>query len=175
MKTLNRLFCVTAVAAMLGASSIALGGPGHSGPDGSGHHPVKGEWSAMGEGKMFEKMSAELALTPEQKSEITTVLEAAREQGKTLHESMRAARMAERDALESGADEATLRALAGNSADARVSMMLHSRETKKKIDAVLTEEQRQQWKKVRSEHRQMMHDHMKQRMEKRRASESADH
>lgn len=67
-----------ALVATLSFASPAIAGPGQGGGHGRGDHAQK-----------FEKMQAELGLTPDQTARIKTIMDANKEEMKLLHEQMR--------------------------------------------------------------------------------------
>ncbi len=165
-------------AALLGAGSLQAEGwgkgpgpgpgPGHHG-DCRGEHDMGGYHGhqGKGDGEHFERMAERLELTAEQQEKIQTIMQSSREEGKALHKAAREARKAVREALQQGESEKTVRKLAREAADKKVDLMLHGKQTRDAIDALLTDEQKakkQAWHESMKERRQ---EHREMRMEKR--------
>jgi len=98
---------------------------------------------------------AQLDLSDQQRDQIRAILEADREQMRTLRDAAQLSREATREALHAetvNGDE--VRRLAHEQADRRVDLQLARQQTKGKIDAVLTAEQRQELQQQREQRQQ---------------------
>ncbi|GIX31891.1 MAG: hypothetical protein KatS3mg124_2363 [Porticoccaceae bacterium] len=98
-----------------------------------------------------ERMAERLGLTPEQREQIEKIRAQAREAGKSLREALREAKRKEREAWLAGASERELKKRAREVADKRVEWMLHGKNVRERIEAVLTPEQREQLAALRAE------------------------
>jgi len=95
---------------------------------------------------------ARLDLSDEQRAQIQAIFDAEHEQMRTMRDAAQQSREATRDALHAetvNADE--VRRLAHEQADKRVDLQLARQQTRDKIDAVLTAEQRQQLQQQREQ------------------------
>lgn len=135
MKTLTRnLLIGTALAAI---SVGAIAGPGMGGRFGDcdkrqgGHGP-------MGALSQLDN------LTDQQRDQLSTLRNNQRDAMRATMQAMRDGRQELRDAVHNGADDATITAIAEKNGDIATAMMLQFADMKKQIDAILTEEQRQQ-------------------------------
>ena len=103
------------------------------------------------QGPFEGRMAAKLNLSSEQQAQIKAIVETERERMAPLREQMRE----QRDQLQAAMkaqpfDENTLRQLAASQAEARTEMMVHRAQVRNQINAVLTEEQREQADKLRA-------------------------
>lgn len=98
---------------------------------------------------------ARLDLSDAQRDQIRAILDAERESMRTLREATQQSREATRDALHAEKVNAgEVRRLAHEQADRRVDLQLARQQTREKIDAVLTAEQRQQLQQQREQRQQ---------------------
>ena len=174
MKTVKRIILAAAVAGLTlsaGALAQSAGEPGpNPGKHMGGHH--KGMWGGKGDGgQWMERMAEELALSEEQRAQIRDIHQGARQAARDLHRQMKADRQAERQALQAGADKDELLELARKSAESRVAMMLQQRETRDRVQAVLTAEQRQELEQLKTEHRAQREERREKWQQKRSGAE----
>ena len=120
-----------------------------------------------GGGRRMEKMAERLDLSDEQRAEMEKIHQSAGESMAPLHEKMKAGMKAEREALENGASEVELEKLAAETAKARVALMIHRRDVKQQVTAVLTEEQKAKLAEMKAERRAKMEERREKWQEKR--------
>ncbi|HLS99645.1 MAG TPA: Spy/CpxP family protein refolding chaperone [Porticoccaceae bacterium] len=180
-----RILMATALITALSGATLALADH-HGGGDGDRqfhgpkpyhqfHHggPMHAE-------RWLGRLGDKLALTEEQKADIKTIIDGGKDERKALKEAADKAREAEFNAIHGREGERTLRKLARASADARVDLMLHGFDTEKRIDKVLTDEQRAKLAEMKAErmarmqeHREKRQERMKEKMEQRQQSGDA--
>jgi len=136
-------------------------GPRHHG-DCMGEHGWGGHQGHHGrpDGERFDMMADGLELTAQQRDKIEAIMASARAESERLHEAAREARMAVHAALDQGESDRKVRALVRQAADRNADLMLHGRETRVAVDALLTDEQKAK--------KQAWHEQMKQRRDERR-------
>lgn len=148
-RTSKTLVAVLAGSLLLGGAGAALafGGPGKGGCDRDGFAPTRAVMNLDD-------------LTDGQRAQIDALRQEQRDAMRKQMEAMRDARRELRDAMNSGADAATIRALADKQG-AQVSAMIVARsEVRAKLDSILTREQREQLKE-RSQQRFDSMDHLR--------------
>lgn len=118
-------------------------GPGDHGPQGPGHF----------RGHMFEHMADELGLTEGQKAQLKANREANREAHKAQREEMRKLRKQLQEAVESGADQATLDSLGAQLGKLEVARMQEMQKMRQQFESVLTDEQKAKLEKMKAEHK----------------------
>lgn len=170
MIKMPRILMTTALVAALSGAGLALAGDDDS--DKRGAHKRDAYKSqnyahmgAMSGEHWLKRLGDKLSLSDQQKQEIETIFTAGKAEGETLHEAARKAREAEMTAVGARADEGALRNAARASADARVDVMLHGFEIEKRVDKVLTAEQRSQLAELKKEHKAEMKANMEKRKE----------
>ena len=169
MIKMPRILMTTALVTALSGAGLALAGDDHDGKrDGHKHDAYKAMGhkhpGAMDGEHWLSRVGDKLSLSDQQKQDIQAIFDAGKEEGKTLREAAGKAREAEMKAVQERADERTLREVAKASADARVDLMLHGFDIEKRIDGVLTAEQRTQLAELKKERKA----EMKAKMEKRK-------
>lgn len=173
IKTAN-ILKTTAIVTLLSASSLLLAGQ-HDGAGAEGKHygdraggyqhsqfhggPMHGE-------RWLAHMGDKLQLSETQKADIKAIADESKAERESLRNASKEARQAEMTAIQARESERTLRKLARKSADARVDMMVHGFEMEKRIDAVLTEEQRDKLAAMKAERKTKMEERRQQRMER---------
>ena len=181
MKSNSKLMVAALVAGMT-AGGVGLAQAGdHRGSNGDGgkhgyHHGSHHDMEHGGKhgGKMLGRALRKLDLSDEQKAQLKEVREAAQNESKPLRDTMHDQRRAEREALAAGADEKTLKKLARDSADTRVELMLHGREVRERMMAVLTAEQKQQLQEMKAEHEANRAERMKKWQERKEKRNDAE-
>jgi len=106
-----------------------------------------------------------LDLTEGQREQIRNLFEDAANQ--ETHQRLGEARRALREAIESGADEGTLRQLAYDVGNAEGDAAVAQLQIQSQVQQILTEEQRQELARLKEEHKQKMEER-RQRFEERR-------
>ena len=97
------------------------------------------------------RMAARLNLTSEQQEQIKTIVEAERERIAPVRAQQRELRDQLRTAMKAQPfDENAVRQVAASQAEARTEMIVHRARVQNQINAVLTEEQREQAEKLRA-------------------------
>jgi len=134
-RTSKTLVAVLAGSLLLGGTGAALafGGPGKGGCDRDGFAPTR---AAM---QLDD-------LTDGQRAQIDALRQEQREAMRKQMEAMRDARRELQEAMNSGADTATIRALADKQGAQMSAMIVAGAEARAKLDAILTREQREQLK-----------------------------
>lgn len=173
IKTAN-ILKTTAFVTLLSASSLLMAGQ-HDGAGAEGkphgdrqggyHHSQHHQGSMHGD-RWLAHMGDKLALSEAQKAEIKEITDKSREERDALQEASSKAREAEMNAIHARESERTLRKLARNSADARVDMMVHGFDMEKRIDKLLTQEQRDKLSAMKAERMAKMMERKQQRMER---------
>lgn len=143
--------------------TTALAIPGMSladqhGPHG-GHHGDKWQHHEH----MLEKMAEKLDLTEEQKAKIKANHEAKRAEHRQMRKELHEVRQEVREALEAGADQATLDKLATKLGSAEIKMMRHRQKMHEQLESILTDEQKAKLEKMHSERRQHRMERRKER------------
>jgi Spy/CpxP family protein refolding chaperone len=118
---------------------------------------------AMGMGMRFLR---ELGLSDEQRGQVRTLFEEARNTG--TFERLRSSREALRDAIDNGADEGTLRQLAYEIGQAEGDAAVEAAHIQTRVQEILTEEQQAKWAQLKAEAKQKMEERRKE-FEERRA------
>ncbi|WP_250462001.1 Spy/CpxP family protein refolding chaperone [Microbulbifer litoralis] len=141
------------LAGALAAPGISMafgGGDHHGGPPHFKH-------------RMFERLADELALTEGQKAQ----LKANREAGRQAHEDQRGKRhelhKQLREAIEAGADQATLDQLGAQLGKLEVSQMQAMAQQRKQFEAILTDEQKAKLEELKAERRARWQEHREKR------------
>jgi Spy/CpxP family protein refolding chaperone len=116
----------------------------------SGAHQGKGGRDCHRGGPGMALITQLDGLTDQQRTKLTQLRETQRESGRTLHDEMRQNRRALRKAMQDGSAE-TVAPLARKQGDLVEQMILRRFQMKEKVNAILTEEQRQQLQKLRAE------------------------
>ncbi|SDJ58249.1 Spy/CpxP family protein refolding chaperone [Microbulbifer yueqingensis] len=147
----------TMAASVVVASALAI--PGFAMADHHGHHGDKGPHHE----RMLERMAEKLELTEEQKAQIKANHEANRAEHRKLREEMHKVREEVSEALDSGADQATLDELASRLGALQIEKMRQRREMHEQLKAVLTDEQKAKLEQMHSERK----DRWKERRQKR--------
>lgn len=151
---------------MASLSAIALAGnpdrDDDCGPKGGKfmHHRMMGDMH--GPEMRLEHITKRLDLSAEQESQVDKILDEAKVESEPLRERMKAGMEAEREAVEARKPEDELKALARNTADTRVEMMVHGFAVEEKIRAVLTDEQKAELDEMKAKRKA----HFQERMEK---------
>ncbi|MGM0593445.1 MAG: Spy/CpxP family protein refolding chaperone [Pseudomonadota bacterium] len=128
---------------LLGGTGAALAyGGGHFGKGGCGHHG-----GSMHGVKRLDNLS------DGQRDQIRAIMSEQREAMRDRKDKMRDSRRALREAMQQGADEATLRPLAEKQGAAVTEMIMARARVRNQIHALLTEEQRQQLEQQRRDRR----------------------
>lgn len=181
IKTAN-ILKTTAFVTLLSASSLLMAGQ-HDGasaegkPHGykqGGHHQFHHAGPGMGGERWLARMGDKLELSDDQKAKIKDISDKSGEKRTALKEASNKAREAEMKAIHGRENEKTLRKLARDSADARVDLMVHGFEVEKRINEVLTQEQRDKLDAIKAERKAKMKEHKTERMEKYRERSGKD-
>lgn len=123
---------------------FAFGGPGNC-EQRSGSMGSMGAMGKMGGGQFGGQMqgfSQIENLTSEQRTQLRDLRRSQRDSMRSLRDAMSDNHVAMRDAMEDGADSATIQKLAEARGATVTTMSIQHAEMKKKVDAILTEEQR---------------------------------
>lgn len=139
-RTIKTLLLAGALAATGGA--MAFGG---------GHHGMGGKECDHGGPGMGPITQLE-GITDEQRDQLEQLRDEQREAGRTLRDEMRQNRQALRKATQEGAAD-TVASLARKQGDLVEQMVLQHFQMQQKVNAILTEEQRQELEKLRLERR----------------------
>lgn len=139
-RTIKTLLLAGALAVT--GSALAFGGAHHG----------KGERDCHRGGPGMALITQLDGLTDEQRSQLKQLRETQRESGRALHDEMRQNRRALRKAMQDGSAE-TVAPLARKQGDLVEQMILRRFQMKEKVNAVLTQEQRQELQKLRAERR----------------------
>ena len=138
---MKKIAVFVAVAALLTASAVfAQDKPAHEGHK-AHHHGCMGKGGGMGGGmvKMLEKLN----LTAQQKPQVAQILKDSMEKTKPLREQMKKAFQGMRDVMDkTPGDEAAVRQAAQAVAKAGEDLAVVRGQTKAKINAILTPEQK---------------------------------
>ncbi|WP_193164546.1 Spy/CpxP family protein refolding chaperone [Microbulbifer hainanensis] len=117
-------------------------GPDDRGPGGPGHFREH----------MFERMADKLDLTEGQKAQLKANMEANREAHKAQREQMHELHKQLREAIESGADQATLDKLGAQLGKLEVAKMQEMQKMHEQFEAILTDEQKAKLKEMKAQH-----------------------
>lgn len=136
--------------------SLASGGGGHHhGPHHSKH-------------RMFQHMAEKLELTEGQKAQLKADRDANREAQKAQREKRREIHKQLREAIESGADQATLDQLGAELGKLQVARMQAMHEQHRQFEAILTDEQKTKLEQMRAERKARWEERRTRRTERRR-------
>ncbi|WGL17509.1 Spy/CpxP family protein refolding chaperone [Microbulbifer bruguierae] len=136
------------------ALGLALTAPGMvmAFPDGGhgpeGHH---GHHGGFHEGRMLEHLAEKLDLTEGQKAQMEANREAGKAARKAAREEMHQVHEQLREAIESGADQATLDDLAAKLGRLEVQKMQYMHERKVQFESILTDEQKAKLEEMKAE------------------------
>ncbi|SHE85654.1 LTXXQ motif family protein [Microbulbifer donghaiensis] len=134
------------------ASSLVLAGalavPGMTMAAGGEHGPHHFK------GPMFEHLAEELNLTEGQKAQLKANREANREARKAHREEMRALHEQLREAIDSGADQATLDRLGAELGKLQVAKMQEMHQQQAQFEAILTDEQKVKLEQLKAERKE---------------------
>ena len=151
----NRLLSSALAATMFVVSPVILASARQ--PMGQrGHHEGFGMGRGPGPGM---EMLRELNLTDAQKEQVRTILQEARSTG--VRQRLMEARKTFQDSVDNGAKEDELSELAEQIGDAERDAAMEMASIQSKIQAILTDEQRQELKKLKAEARQKMQERQK--------------
>lgn len=106
--------------------------------------------------RMLEHMAEQLQLTEGQRAQLKANREAGRERRKAARAEMRQVRKQLREAIESGADEATVEDLGIRLGHLEVARAKHRQEQRMQFESILTDEQKAKMEELRAE-RQARH------------------
>lgn len=144
------------------------------GRGGKGGH----EGMERGRRSVHGRMMKNLDLTEDQKEQMKGLHEKNKEQGKELGKAVGEAQKALRAAAEGDdINEAKIRELSKNLADAMAAMTIHKVQMKKDVDAILTDEQKVKMEEKKAEMKKKREERrakMKERMEKRKGKKDCD-
>lgn len=141
-RSTKHLAAILAGTLLLSGTGAALAyGGGHFGKDDCRHSGG----AAMHGLKRLDNLS------DEQRDQIKGIMRGQRDVMRDRMTDMRDSRMALRDAMQKGADEATLRPMAEKQGAMVTEMIMARAKVRNQIQAVLTEEQRQQLEQMRNE------------------------
>lgn len=151
MSTTKKKIAIVGLSALLMASAGATlaGHRGHGGCDQGGMGGHKSSMRGAGMTGPMRILSKLDDLTDEQRKSIKDIHKSTRQSMFELMGAMQDNRMELREARRKGADIDTIRALAKKQGDQVERMIVLRAETRAKVDAVLTEEQRKQLKSKR--------------------------
>ncbi|WP_323844832.1 Spy/CpxP family protein refolding chaperone [Microbulbifer magnicolonia] len=135
--------------------TLAFGGDNHHG----GPHHFKGHF--------FEQMAEELDLTEGQKAQLKANREANREARKAQREQMRALHEQLREAIDSGADQATLDKLGAELGKLQVAKMQEMQQHRKEFEALLTPDQKAKLEQLKAEREERWKERRQKRAERR--------
>ncbi len=122
-------------------TALAFGGPGNCGQR-SGSMGAMGMGGGGSLGGPMQGLNQIENLTSEQQTQLRDLRLAQRSAMRNLRDTINDNRTAIRDAIEDGADAATIQKLAETRGTAVTAMTIQQAEMRKKVDAILTEEQR---------------------------------
>lgn len=139
----NRLIVALMIVAMLGtAMTAAVAAPGPR--DGSGKNAAWSEKKAERHEQRMARMAEVLDLTEEQRTQIASIISTQREKCAPLRERMKETRQQLREAARADqVDENAVRSLTAAQSEAKAELMIHKAQTRSRIQALLTDEQRQ--------------------------------
>ena len=114
---------------------------GHKGHHGGGHHMER----------MYERMAEKLELTEGQKAQLKADREASKAARKAHRQEAHAVHKQLREAIESGADQATLDALGAKLGQLEVQKMQRRQQMHAQFEAILTDEQKAKLEEMKAE------------------------
>lgn len=153
MKRSNKsIALILAGTLMLGGTGAALAYGGYHDRGGCGHHG-----GGYSHGMPMRAMS-QLDLSDEQRAQIKNLFRDQRDAMRDTMDKMQDNRASLRDAAQNGADEKKVRALAEKQGDLVTEMIMARTQMRKKINDVLTEEQRTELQKIRKQRMDDRHD-----------------
>lgn len=114
---------------------------GHKGHHGGGHH----------KDRMFKHMAEKLDLTEGQKAQLKADREAGKEARKATRKEAREVHKQLREAVESGADQATLDALGAKIGQMEVQKMQRMQQKRAQFESILTDEQKAKLEEMKAE------------------------
>lgn len=155
---MNQLMTKVAIwgaAAALAFGSFSLVAQAQPGPGGGPgrHHGGPGFGGGDGPGMLMGLFGTAIGLTDAQKAEIKSIFETARTSNASLETQMKAAREAERAAIQAGKSDTELAQLAASYSQLYTQMHTARLQTEAKVYKVLTPEQREKVAKMREEMR----------------------
>ncbi|WP_158681510.1 Spy/CpxP family protein refolding chaperone [Microbulbifer pacificus] len=122
-------------------------------PDGD-HGPRGHHMGGFDKERMFEHLADELDLTEGQKAQLKANREAGKEARKADREAMREVHKQLREAIESGADQATLDSLGAKLGQLEVKKMQRMQEKREQFESILTPEQKAKLEELKSERKE---------------------
>lgn len=125
---------------------------GHKGHHGGGHHKER----------MYEHLAEKLDLTEGQKAQLKADREAGKEARKAARKEMHEARQQLREAVESGADQATLDTLGAKIGELEVQRAQRMQQRRAQFESILTDEQKAKMEEMKAERKA----HFEKRMER---------
>ncbi|MFI2810541.1 MULTISPECIES: Spy/CpxP family protein refolding chaperone [Microbulbifer] len=140
------------LASAVAVPGITLAGD-HGNHHGKGHHHQE----------MFDRMADKLELTEGQRAQLEANREAGREKRRELRKEMHELRSQVREALDSGADQATLDSLAAKLGALEIKKMQQRHERHEQFQAILTDEQKAKLEQMHSERKERWKERRKQR------------
>lgn len=153
MKNWNAMAGSLVLAAALAAPgvSMAFGGEEH----GPRHHKHK----------MFERMAEKLDLTEGQKAQLKADRDASRDAHMAQRKEMHELREQLREAIDSGADQATLDKLSAELGRQEVAQMQQRRQMQEQFESILTDEQKAKLEELKSERKERWQKRREERQE----------
>jgi protein CpxP len=140
MKTVHKSIAALLAALLIGGSGLALAGDRcHDRGEGGRH------------GAPMRALSQLESLSDEQRAQIKDLFRTQRDTMRERRDAMQDNREALREAMQSGADEATLRPLANKQGELVSEMIMARAQMQQQLSAILTEEQMTELKKMRKE------------------------
>ncbi|QKX18746.1 Spy/CpxP family protein refolding chaperone [Microbulbifer sp. YPW1] len=130
-----------------------------------GHRGHKGHHGGHHKERMFEHLAEKLDLTEGQKAQLKANREASKEARKAQREEWHALRKQLREAIESGADQATLDSLGAELGKLEVQKMQRMHEKQVQFESILTDEQKAKLAEMKAE-RMERHEKRMQRWQK---------
>ena len=130
-----------------------------------GHRGHKGHHGGHHKERMFEHLAEKLDLTEGQKAQLKANREAGKEARKAQREEWHALRKQLREAIESGADQATLDSLGAELGKLEVQKMQRMHEKQVQFESILTDEQKAKLAEMKAE-RMERHEKRMQRWQK---------
>jgi Spy/CpxP family protein refolding chaperone len=160
--TRMQVFGVAMVSALLLASTAAAQRDGRRGFHGEGPH-----WPGRS-----MRMLRELDLSDEQRQQVRALFEEVERTG--VPERLREARESLHEAIESGADESTLRQQASALGEVEGDAAVEIARVRSRIQEILTPEQKQELEQLKAQARERMELHRRHREERKRSKSGAD-
>lgn len=128
------------------------------------HHKGQGEgWKEQHHERMLERMAEKLELTEGQKAQLKANRDANQEQRMAQRQKMRELRGQIREAIDSGADQATLDQLGTELGKLQVSQMQERHRRQQELESILTDEQKAKLEKMKTERKARWREHHKSR------------